>query len=69
MKRFTKYKCQICKSEFVTDRKEKWTLDTCKCGKTMVDDSEGLTRSIGAEPILVASADTKAGLKPKKKKS
>jgi len=62
-KRYTKWKCPECEDEVISDRLKKWSMDTCKCGKSSVDIDEHYVRVIGEIPIVIEESDDLETLK------
>ena len=40
--RYSLWECELCNDIFITDSKKRWSMVSCKCGKTSVDDEEGI---------------------------
>lgn len=54
--RYSRWKCELCNDEFITDSKKRWDMVICECGKTSVDAEEYYTRFTG-KPKLIKESD------------
>ena len=53
--RYSLWECELCNDIFITDSKKRWSMVSCKCGKTSVDDEEWYSRYMGKPKFLQQS--------------
>jgi len=53
--RYSLWECELCNDIFITDSKKRWSMVSCKCGKTSVDDEEWYSRYMGKPKFLQKS--------------
>jgi hypothetical protein len=65
--RYSLWECELCNDTFITDSKKRWSMVSCKCGKTSVDDEEFYIKCTG-KPKLLQQSDNMKVLKQNKNK-